>query len=323
MRISLPMTLLALLTVACSGCESEAEDAPSLDDVDLTELNDEDTSEQPELPCATYAAPRYDGRLPTEVNEASGIAVSRTHAGVAWLHNDSGDGAVVYAVELISGELLAEVTLEGVDAQDWEDIALAPCVETTDRDCLYVADIGDNNAARQRLQILEVPEPDPADGDATLTSWREMSFRYADEPRDAESFFVADGELYVLSKEWNQPGVSIVYRFAFEPTSGDEVRAVDPLQTHIYEGFAGAASFLATAADYRAEPRSLAVRAYGALIEYRGDGGESVEELLALEPTQLRSGAELQAEAVGYAPDGAIWHTSEGNQTPIYRLACD
>lgn len=311
MRISLPMTLLALFTVACSGCESEAEEAPSPDDADQ------------EVPCATYATPRYDGRLPPEVNEASGIAVSRTHPDVAWLHNDSGDGAIVYAVDLSSGELLAEVTLEGVEAQDWEDIALAPCVEQADQDCLYIADIGDNNAVRQRLHIFELPEPDPVQGDASLANWREMAFRYADESRDAESFFVAEGELYVLSKEWNQPGVSVVYRFAFEPTSGDEVRAVEPLQTHIYDGFTGAAAFLATAADYRAEPPSLAVRAYGALIEYRGDGGESVEELLALEPARLRSGAELQAEAVGYAPDGAIWHTAEGNRTPIYRLACD
>ena len=40
------------------------------------------------------------GRLPPELRESSGLAVSRTQPGVLWSHNDSGDAPTLYAIDV-------------------------------------------------------------------------------------------------------------------------------------------------------------------------------------------------------------------------------
>ena len=58
--------------------------------------------------------------LPVFLDEASGLAQSRTNPGVFWVHNDSGDEPRVYAVSR-SGALLGSYTLSGATAIDWEE----------------------------------------------------------------------------------------------------------------------------------------------------------------------------------------------------------
>jgi hypothetical protein len=58
--------------------------------------------------------------------ESSGVAASRTHAGILWTHNDSGDGPNLYATDL-HGTDRGAVRVPGAAAVDWEDIALGPC----------------------------------------------------------------------------------------------------------------------------------------------------------------------------------------------------
>ena len=56
------------------------------------------------------------------IDEASGIAASRTNPNVLWVHNDSGDSARVFAIH-IDGTLLGTYSLSGASATDWEDIS--------------------------------------------------------------------------------------------------------------------------------------------------------------------------------------------------------
>src|SRR5882762_10325871 len=88
------------------------------------------------------------------VKESSGVAVSRAHPGVLWTHNDSGDGAYVYATDL-TGADRGFVRIEGARAVDWEDIALGPCPARRDA-CLYIADTGDNDRTRKSVVIYAV-----------------------------------------------------------------------------------------------------------------------------------------------------------------------
>ena len=78
--------------------------------------------------------------------ESSGLAVSATHPGVLWTHNDGGSVAQVLAVDP-SGSTVATVTLAGIDPYDPE--ALAPGTDDRGRAALYLGDIGDN--LRERL----------------------------------------------------------------------------------------------------------------------------------------------------------------------------
>ena len=80
--------------------------------------------------------------------EASGVAVSRKSTDVLWSHNDSGE-PVLIAVGT-DGEPRGRVWIAGAAVEDWEDIEAGPCPGGS---CIYIGDIGDNNAKRGSLTI--------------------------------------------------------------------------------------------------------------------------------------------------------------------------
>jgi hypothetical protein len=90
-----------------------------------------------------------DVALLRDVPEASGLAVSRRHPGLLWTHNDSGNATELFAVDT-SGSLQGRLRLP-TRTRDFEDISAGPCPAG---DCLYIADIGDNQLARSRVQLL-------------------------------------------------------------------------------------------------------------------------------------------------------------------------
>ena len=115
-----------------------------------------------------------------DLPEASGIAVSARTPGVLWLHNDSGDPLL--RALATDGASRGSVWIAGAAVEDWEDVTVAPCPHGS---CVYIGDIGDNNARRSSLTIYRVPEPDPT----TARSPRAESMRltYPDGPKDAEA----------------------------------------------------------------------------------------------------------------------------------------
>ncbi|HEX9107875.1 MAG TPA: hypothetical protein VF832_11615, partial [Longimicrobiales bacterium] len=138
--------------------------------------------------------------LPSVLNESSGLAASRRHPGVLWTHNDSDGEPAVYAIDT-RGRLLGTVRVTGARNVDWEDIALGPCAAG---DCLYIGDIGDNDAVRGEVQLYRVPEPAP--GDAATAPAERLTLVYPDGPRDAEALFVLpDSSVYIVSKGRKSP----------------------------------------------------------------------------------------------------------------------
>ena len=94
---------------------------------------------------------RLDRKL---VPEASGIVKSRRHAGVFWVHNDSGNPPAIFAIHA-DGRIIREFRLE-IPNIDWEDIAI------DDQGHLYIGDIGNNLGALPIRAIYRIDEPDPA-----------------------------------------------------------------------------------------------------------------------------------------------------------------
>jgi hypothetical protein len=88
------------------------------------------------------------------IDECSGIVASRRFRGVYWVHNDSGDRARFFGIDL-RGKLLAEFAVDGADNVDWEDVAV------DDSGQLYIGDFGNNRSKRRDLVIYVVDEPDP------------------------------------------------------------------------------------------------------------------------------------------------------------------
>jgi hypothetical protein len=137
--------------------------------------------------------------------EASGLAVSRQTPGRFWSHNDSGE-AEVFALDS-RGAVTSRVRVTGAEVEDWEAIAEGPCPEGQ---CLYVGDIGDNDAVRQRVTIYRIPEPAGAEGSAAPSAVFHAS--YPEGPQDAETLLIgADGRMHIVTK--GQSGPIAVYRF--------------------------------------------------------------------------------------------------------------
>jgi len=127
---------------------------------------------------------RLDG-LP----EASGLVVSRVTQGRLWAHNDSGKPEM-FSLDA-SGKVTGRVALSGAALEDWEAMAAGRCGSGT---CLYLADIGDNDAKRKEIIIYRVPEPRAASGSAQVDGVFRAS--YPDGAHDAETLLAApDGTL--------------------------------------------------------------------------------------------------------------------------------
>jgi hypothetical protein len=136
-----------------------------------------------------------------EIRESSGLAVSRRTPGILWSHNDSGNEAVLFALDT-QGVVRGRVRVP-VRTRDWEDVSIGPCPSG---DCLYIADIGDNRRVRRQIQIYRVPEP--AIGDAQTAPVEKLNAVYADGPHNAEAVFVAGRDLFIVTRD----GVGGVYR---------------------------------------------------------------------------------------------------------------
>jgi hypothetical protein len=137
-----------------------------------------------------------------DVPEASGLAVSRGHPGLIWTHNDSGNDAVLFALDA-SGAMRGRVRVP-ILMRDWEDISSAPCGSVRlragqIRDCLYLGDIGDNSVNRRRIQVLVVAEPDP--GAAQTAHPEVFNVAYPDGAHNAEALFVTGGRLFIVTRD--------------------------------------------------------------------------------------------------------------------------
>ena len=126
------------------------------------------------------------------VTESSGLAVSRTHPGLAYTVNDSGDEARVLVLSMRDGSVVGETHLVGATADDFE--ALSPASDGR----LLVGDIGDNDAERDSVEVYVLPEPSPGEHEVRP---RTVSLTYPGGPRDAETLVAVGQTVYVVSKE--------------------------------------------------------------------------------------------------------------------------
>ena len=160
----------------------------------------------------------------TGLSEASGIAASRTIAGVLFTHNDSGHPAEVYAVTE-DGAHVATLAFTGALAHDWEDIAIGPG-PVDGAHYLYVADIGDDpdEPWRETVIVERALEPELASTDRArgiTLDFDSIYLSYPDGPHNAETLFVdpATSDLYIVTKASSRAAVYV----ARAPLSLDSV----------------------------------------------------------------------------------------------------
>jgi hypothetical protein len=143
--------------------------------------------------------------------EASGLASSRRVPGRLWTHNDSGQ-PIVFALDS-RGAVAGQVHVTGATVEDWEGIAVGPCGSGS---CLYIGDIGDNEAGRKRITIYRVPEPEKPGGTAAVSDVFHAT--YPDGAHDAETLFFAGDRLHIVTK--GDTGPVALYRFPQQLQAG-------------------------------------------------------------------------------------------------------
>lgn len=248
-------------------------------------------------------SPTVQAVLPDAIDETSGVATSRAHAGTFWTHNDSGGDPVIFAIDT-TGAALARVHLLGATNRDWEDIATGPCEPGSDESCVFIAETGDNNEHHPNVAVYRVPEPDPA-VDTVAGPVETLRFTYPEGPRDAESLFVTEAGLHVITK--GRSGAIELYRLAppYRADSTVEVRFVQrlapPPASHSAQVTAAAAS---------RDGDEVVVRSYSGLRFYQMDAD-------TLRPrgrhADIVAPDQMQGEAVDFVAPGTYILTSEGS----------
>ncbi|RYC14109.1 hypothetical protein [Nocardioides zhouii] len=127
----------------------------------------------------------------TEIVESSGLVALPGAPGLVVTTNDSGDSGRVFTVDVSTGSTVG-VTSWGNEPVDVE--ALAPA----DPGHVWVADIGDNRAARRSVEVLRVPVG-RGDRQVAPTTYELV---YPDGARDAEALLrhPVTGQLFVVTK---------------------------------------------------------------------------------------------------------------------------
>lgn len=252
--------------------------------------------------------------LSATLDETSGLALSRADSELLWTHNDSGGEPEIFAVRP-EGDVVRTVEVAGARNRDWEDISAGPC---PGGHCLYIGDIGDNQAEHSELTIYRVEEPGP---DVRVTPAAErLRARYPGGARDAEALFVLPGgDLYLITK--GRTSNVALYRYP-PPFRADEV--VDLEHVLDLSDREVELSEQVTSAEASPDGRWVAVRSYASLMLFRTD------DLLAGRPaTSVIDVSALgapQGEAVAIQNDGRVALTSEsdGGDSPasIALLRC-
>lgn len=258
------------------------------------------------------------------VKESSGIVASRKNADVFWTHNDSGDGAFIYAFDR-AGKKLGVWKVAGAKNDDWEGIAAYTDAQTGES-YLLIGDIGDNERNRAELVIYKVIEPNitPADADSskksplTTENAEKISVAYPNGKHDAETMLVnpTNGDVYIVSK--NMAEEANVYKLPapFETGGKHTLQNLGKFSVpSLTKGFL-------TGGDISPDGKRLIICDYFAAYEIvLPTLAKNFDDIWKQKAEQVDLGERNQGEAICYSADGkAIYATSEKRPTPLIEV---
>jgi hypothetical protein len=290
-------------------------------------------NDEPEMPFSTNGdganpadvilpnAPRRMGFLPAIVRESSGIARGQRDQRVWWTHNDGND-ARVFAV-LADGTLLGTWRLRGVEVEDVEDIATAPCPDQADNPCLYFADTGDNRQNRDEYRIVIVREPTLPAGreqaDGVLETVAVVRYSYGGPSFDAEALTVLpDGSILVITK--GQSGAAEIFRLPGRTGPGPGAQGASITAESLGE--------LPVDVDRKGNRiTAAAISPSGRRLAVRSDRDVTIFELPGLAEIVRCDFADAgeQGEAVDFEDETTLMLTFEAagdGRAPIVRVTC-
>lgn len=272
-----------------------------------------------------YREPRRIAEIQDDaVRESSGLVASRKNLGVLWTHNDSGDGAFLYAFDK-TGKKLGVWKVAGASNTDWEDIAIYTD-PTTNESYLLIGDIGNNQRARREVVVYKVIEPKISAEDSvsnkksprTTAAAAKIRLEYSDAPSDVETLLVnpSNGDIYLVSKNLSEE--ADVYKAA-APYSTDKK---NPLQNVGKFSAPSLTKGFFTGGEISPDGKRLIICDYFAAYEaVLPAGAKNFDEIWKTNPEQVDLGERAQGEAICYSADGkAIYATSEKRPAPLIEV---
>jgi len=215
--------------------------------------------------------------------EISGITWSRRHPGVYWVHNDSGNGPYIYAIDGTTCRTLARVRIGNIGARDIE--AIATGTDPDGRSVLWVGDIGDNRDSWPSVRLHAVVEPETLiDQELSAVTYL---FTYADIPHDAESILAEpnSARVWVVTKQLAAGGIWRVVLCRTATTTATRIVGVGGLVTD---------------AAFSPDGTKFVIRDY--LRAYMYQAPVSADTMVR--PTRVELPIEPQGEAITFTPDG-------------------
>ena len=279
-------------------------------------------SQQPPK-ASLYGPPVNVGTLHDKsINESSGLVASRSTPGAYWTHND--DGPFIYGLNS-RGEPLGVFRVSGVQARDWEDIAIGPGPERG-KSYLYIGDIGDNEAIRSEIVVYRVAEPALTTETVKFTrqspgvtaNAEAIRLRYPDGKFDAETLLVhpSTGNIYVITK------VAVFRPVVYEaaaPFAPGQVMTMRRLgEIRVPSLFGG----VLTGGSVSPDGRRVALCDYFQGYELQlPPKSTDFNDIWKQRMTGFDLGKRKQGEAITYRLDGkALLATSEGKNAPLIQV---
>lgn len=258
------------------------------------------------------------------IDESSGIVASRSNPGVYWTHNDSGDGALLYAFDR-DGKSKGVWRVTGASALDWEDIAAGPG-DVTGTSYLYIGDIGDNKRDGKVVTVYRVAEPTVASqagsnsraGSSQTAPAEAIRLKFPDDKHDAEALLIhpRTGDLYLITKTKREAAKVYKATAPFDTSTTIPLAFVSDLQLPSVVGG------MITGGDISPDGERIVLCDYFGAFEISLPRGDSNFDSIWRQPlAPVALGLRQQGESVCYSLDGkAILATSEQMPAPLIEV---
>lgn len=236
--------------------------------------------------------------------ELSGLVTSISNPGMLWTHNDSGNGNQVF---LVDDKLNVRLTcvLQGVENRDWEDIAVGPGPEEN-KNYVYVAEIGDNEARYKYKRIYRFEEPVASDTvhELKITQFDAITFSLPGKRKDTETLLLdpLTKDLYIISKR-EEP--VYLYELKYPQSTTDTLTANEIMSLPFTQIVAG---------DISPDGRQILLKNYEHIYWWRNPSGKTIAEALSEKPAEVPYEIEPQGESITWSRDTSGFYTvSEKN----------
>jgi hypothetical protein len=316
---------VAIIGVAGLSVACDAPRSPSRDSATIREKHQALGAALGNVSTVALHAPR-------SLTENSSASMSARQPGVFFSINDSGNDALLFALDT-TGADRGVWRVAGATNVDWEATAMGPCAAGGAASCIYIGDVGDNDAVHQSRTIYRVAEPDATTGvvgkKPGLVTAEALQYRYQDRPHDVEAMYVPpNGDVVLITK---RPSIvrlgkyrqALVFRLPSSLWGAKGVSIamlVDSLPI-----IPGSAPFrLITDAALSPDAKHLAVRTYAQVYIFATDSlTGAVNHDIAPSVCDITTLSEFQGEGVTWVNNaGRLLFTSEGRRAPLHIADC-